>query len=231
MSIKIEILRAILQHLVNNPGEFQWNHYASITNLDVIDCAVHRQWLREHGFTQVTEGKTYRTDKPLNQLTTEFSGQITTPKTTAPTRSVGTDRRAEREAAATVRRIEKPKQSRQRQVKSVPKKQAEKPKIEKPEKQPSARVRSDPRPAKPRQAKPDRLKSPKPPSCLDCLKQLEFKDLNLVEIKDLLKAKFMSDFSVQQVEGAIRKNPKVTIIRFFGQKYPRYSLTQSPQAK
>jgi hypothetical protein len=36
MTIKIQTLKKILQHLLNNPGEFDWGKYCSITNMENI---------------------------------------------------------------------------------------------------------------------------------------------------------------------------------------------------
>lgn len=80
--MKLEILRQIMQHLINNPGEFQWNHYCSIWNMDVIVLHCHLQWLRHNGFTENQQGKVYRTDRAISEL----SIALGLPETHAPQR-------------------------------------------------------------------------------------------------------------------------------------------------
>jgi hypothetical protein len=66
--IKIEVLRQILNHLLNSPGEFEWWRYCTIRDVDVLETAIHRQWLQANGFISIEEGRSYRTDRSVKDL-------------------------------------------------------------------------------------------------------------------------------------------------------------------
>jgi hypothetical protein len=68
--IDIALLRVIYNHLLNNPGEFEWNRYASIRGVDILKLRLNLQWLKEHGFTENREGRTYRTSRSVGELAT-----------------------------------------------------------------------------------------------------------------------------------------------------------------
>lgn len=68
MIIKIDVLRQILQHLLNNPGEFEWWRYCTIRDVDVLETAIHREWLQKHEFISIEYGRSYRTDRPVSEL-------------------------------------------------------------------------------------------------------------------------------------------------------------------
>jgi hypothetical protein len=66
--IRIEVLRQILQHLLNSPGEFEWWRYCTIRDVDVLETAIHREWLQRNGFIRIEDGRSYRTDRPVADL-------------------------------------------------------------------------------------------------------------------------------------------------------------------
>jgi hypothetical protein len=203
-AIKIQVLREILQHLLNNPGEFQWNHYGSIHNNDPIELGLHRQWLREHGFTRIEEGKTYRTDKPLIELYQCLGQPQQEKQAPAKTQRLFADWRGE-----------------------ITPKKPEEPKPPKIAAQPKPKKVAEPKPkkiAQPKEAKKAVKPTPRPTQ-LSYLKSLSFDNLNLQQIADLVREKYQETYPLVAIQRTLDRMDGVTKSRLRGSAYTIYSHT------
>jgi hypothetical protein len=202
MCIKIATLKELLQHLLNNPGEFEWGRYCSIRNMGVVECALHRQWLREKGFTTVSEGKTYRTDKDLKALNAEF-GQVPPPSPlpVRPMRLVDPDLQLPKSPIEV--KIETP----------APKKPTREPR------QPKPRVTREPRQVRAKREKQVTELS----RCCEIIRSLNFQNLNAIELAELIHSKSSIRFTIDVVDCAARMTHGVSACRIRGDSFLRYS--------
>lgn len=177
--------------------------------MDVLECALHRQWLREKGFTTVVEGKTYRTDKDLKALNAEF-GKVA-PPAPPPTklgRMIDPDLRSPKAMEPQAGRNQT-KAPRLKPKKSVPEKRDCQPK------QPKPKVARQPKPIKP---KPEKLVTGLY-RCCEIIRSLDFQHVNALE---LILAQSNIKFDIKVVDRAARMTDGVSVYRIRGNSFLHY---------
>jgi hypothetical protein len=190
--IRIELLRSLLQHLLNNPGEFEWHWYCSIQGMDILTCAIHREWLVKHEFTVIKEGRTYRTAKPISDVPEALG--LMTPKRSSSNRSLGS-----------IGRYREPPKI---EIKYL------KPAI-KPKPEPKPKTPRKPKPKTPRKPKPE--PKPKTPrkraiNCTYCLKNIEFRDLSICEIAQYIESQFRASYPISRIDRILRTMAGRTVV-------------------
>jgi hypothetical protein len=222
--IDLKLLRQIMQHLLTNPGEFQWNRYCGIRNVDIIELYSHLQWLRQNEFTRSQEGKTYRTDRSIGEPPIALGHVTDLPKQIV-ARSLGYERRSTApkpvEAVAVIQPPPKADRPKKTVTKRNPKPKAIQPppKVDRPPKAPSSR-RSIP------------TRSPKAIQivsqselllCAQQLQKIQFWRLPAWDLSNRLFAECEQRYSTETIEAAVQQLPKISIEWYSHESFPRYS--------
>jgi hypothetical protein len=223
-SIDLKLLRQIMQHLLNNPGEFQWNHYCSIRNIEVIDLHSHLQWLRQNGFTRNQEGKTYRTDRPINELAIALGLVTDSPKPIV-ARSLGYERRSTAPKPVETVAVIQPPPKADRPKKTVAQRNP-KPKAIKPPPKVD-RLPKDPSPRRSMPMQPPKAIRITPQSelllCAQQLQKIQFWRLPVWDLSNRLFAECEQRYSTETIEAAVQQIPKISIEWYSHESFPRYS--------